>query len=120
MTEYYEYEEAKLLAMIKSGAIFIYPTDTVYGIGCNAENENSVSRIKLIKAREKEKPLSVIAPSKQWIKENLNTEKIDINKYLPGPYTLVLWKKDKSFLAHVSSSDTLGNAIAITAGAIIV
>ncbi len=108
MTEYYEYEEAKLLAMIKSGAIFIYPTDTVYGIGCNAENESSVSRIKLIKAREKEKPLSIIAPSKQWIKENLITEKIEIDKYLPGSYTLILWKKDKSFLAHVSSSDTLG------------
>ncbi|MEM4259409.1 MAG: L-threonylcarbamoyladenylate synthase [Candidatus Pacearchaeota archaeon] len=106
--EYYEYPEEKLIELIKSGAIFIYPTDTVYGLGCNALNESSVSRIKLIKAREKEKPLSVIAPSKQWIKEHLITEKMDIDKYLPGPYTLVLWKKDKNFLSHVSNSDTLG------------
>jgi L-threonylcarbamoyladenylate synthase len=108
MTDYYEYPEEKLIEWIKAGKIFIYPTDTVYGLGCNAENENSVSRIKLIKAREKEKPLSVIAPSKEWIKANLITDKIDIDKYLPGAYTLILWKKDKNFLSHVSSSETLG------------
>jgi len=104
----YEYEEEKLVEMIKSGKVFIYPTDTIYGLGCNAENESSVSRIKLIKTREKEKPLSIIAPSKQWIKDNLATDKIDIDKYLPGPYTLILWKKDKNFMNHVSTSETLG------------
>jgi tRNA threonylcarbamoyl adenosine modification protein (Sua5/YciO/YrdC/YwlC family) len=107
MADYYEYPEEDLTEMIKSGKVFVYPTDTVYGLGCNALNEESVSRIKLIKAREKEKPLSVIAPSKEWVKENLITDKIDIDKYLPGPYTLVLWKKDKNFLSYVSS-DTLG------------
>ena len=108
MTDYYEYPEEELLEMIKSGKVIIYPTDTVYGLGCNALIQSSVERIKLIKAREKEKPLSVIAPSKEWIRENLITDKIDIDKYLPGPYTLVLWKKDKNFLNYVSSSDTLG------------
>ena len=106
--DYYEYPEKKLVEWIKAGKVFVYPTDTIYGIGCNAENENAVSRIKLIKAREKEKPLSVIAPSKEWAKANLVTESVDLDKYLPGPYTLVLWKKDKNFMKHVSSSDTLG------------
>jgi len=106
--DYYEYPEEELLEMIKSGKVFVYPTDTVYGLGCNAENEESVSRVKMIKAREKEKPLSIIAPSKEWVKEHLITEKINIDKYLPGAYTLVLWKKDKSFLSHVSNSATLG------------
>jgi len=105
--EYYEYPEEELIRLIKEGKVFVYPTDTIYGLGCNAENKESVNSIKLIKARDKEKPLSVIAPSKEWIKENLIIDKIDIDKYLPGPYTLVLWKKDKSFLSHVSS-DTLG------------
>jgi len=106
--EYYEYEEEELIKMIKSGSVFVYPTDTVYGLGCNALNESSVSRIRLIKAREKEKPLSVIAPSMQWIKDNLITDKIPIENYLPGPYTVVLWKKDKSFMNHVSASESLG------------
>lgn len=106
--DYYEYPEEKLIDWIKAGKLFIYPTDTIYGLGCNALNEESVSRIKLIKAREKEKPLSLIAPSKEWINENLTADKIDIDKYLPGQYTLILYKKDKNFLKHVSSSDTLG------------
>jgi L-threonylcarbamoyladenylate synthase len=106
--DYYEYDEEDLLKMIKEGKVFVYPTDTVYGLGCNAENHSSVERIKLIKAREKEKPLSVIAPSKEWIRAHLVTDKIDLDKYLPGPYTLILWKKDKGFLSHASSSETLG------------
>lgn len=106
--DYYEYNEEDLLKMIKSGAVFIYPTDTIYGIGCDATNESSVNRIRLIKAREKEKPLSVIAPSMEWIKENFITDNIPIEKYLPGPYTLVLWKKDKNFMNHVSASESIG------------
>jgi L-threonylcarbamoyladenylate synthase len=106
--DYYEYPEEELIKLIKEGKVFVYPTDTVYGLGCNALNEESVSRIKLIKAREKEKPLSVIAPSKEWIKEHLVTDKIDIDKYLPGPYTLILWKKEKNFMFNVSPTDTLG------------
>lgn len=106
--EYYEYPEEELLEKIKKGDVFIYPTDTVYGLGCNAFNEGSVEKIKKIKEREREKPLSIIAPSKEWIKENLIVENIDLDKYLPGAYTLILFKKDKDFLNHVSNSDTLG------------
>jgi len=53
------------------------------------------------------KPFSVIVPSKNWIKENCIVE-TDINKYLPGPYTLILKKKNKDFLKHVSESETIG------------
>ena len=42
------------------GKIFIYPTDTIYGLGCNATNKKSVNKIKKIKARDQSKPLSVI------------------------------------------------------------
>ncbi len=109
--EYYEYEETKLIELIKSGAVFIYPTDTVYGLGCNAENEQSIEKIKEIKARDANKPMSIIAPSKQWIKDNLITEQKQeesINKYLPGPYTLILRKKNPEFLKSVSPTETLG------------
>lgn len=108
MAEYYEYEENKLIELIKSEAIFIYPTDMIYGLGCNAENKESVDKIKEIKCRDKDKPLSIIAPSKHWIKEKLTADKVDIDKYLPGPYTLILKKKNPDFLNHISKLDTLG------------
>lgn len=91
---------------ILQGKIFIYPTDTVYGIGCDALNKDAVEKIRQIKKRD-QKPFSVIAPSVEWIKENCIVD-YDLKKYLPGAYTLILKKKNKSFLNWVSSAETLG------------
>lgn len=49
-------KESEIIKEIKSNKIFIYPTDTIYGIGCNAENTEAVEKIKKIKQREN-KPL---------------------------------------------------------------
>ncbi|HJO15128.1 MAG TPA: L-threonylcarbamoyladenylate synthase [Candidatus Pacearchaeota archaeon] len=97
----------ELKEKILSGKIFIYPTDTVYGLGCDATNKNSVKKIKEIKFRDKDKPLSIIAPSIKWIKENCIIE-YNIEDYLPGPYTLILKKKNVNFLNWVSETNTLG------------
>lgn len=93
---------------IKNGAIFIYPTDTIYGLGCDATNKESVKLIKDLKYRDKDKPMSVIVPSIEWVKENCEVTDEILEKYLPGPYTLILKKKNPEFLKHVSSTDTLG------------
>ena len=102
-------EFEKLKTEILAGKIFIYPTDTIYGLGCDATNTESVEKIKKLKERDREKPLSIIAPSITWIKKNLIIEEgLDIKKYLPGPYTLLLKKKDINFMNHVSSNTKLG------------
>jgi L-threonylcarbamoyladenylate synthase len=93
---------------IKNGAIFIYPTDTIYGLGCDASNLDSVRLIKKIKYRDKDKPLSIIAPSIEWVKEHCIVEDELLEKYLPGPYTLILKKKNPEFMNEVSSNDSLG------------
>lgn len=100
-------ENIDLIKEIKKGKIFIYPTDTIYGLGCDATNKDSVEKIKKIKKRDKNKPLSIIAPSIDWIKENLIID-VRLNDYLPGPYTIILKKKIKDFLLHVSDTDSLG------------
>lgn len=102
-------KQETILKQIKNGDIFIYPTDTVYGMGCDATNKTAVNKIKKIKSRDKIKPLSVIAPSITWIKQHCITPKnLTLSKYLPGPYTLILKKKREDYLKHVSDIDTLG------------
>jgi len=92
---------------IQKGKLFIYPTDTIYGLGCNAENKESVEKIKQIKQRDKDKPLSIIAPSIEWINQNMIVD-LDLKKYLPGPYTIILKKKNPKFLEWVSNNESFG------------
>ncbi len=93
---------------ILAGKLFIYPTDTIYGLGCDATNLSAVEKIKEIKRCDADKPLSVIAPSLGWITDNFRTTKEDIKKYLPGPYTLLLEKKEPGFLKGISNNERIG------------
>lgn len=105
---YVESHKEEILAAITSGAIFIYPTDTIYGIGCDANNTDAVKKIRELKQRD-ERPLSVMAPSKEWILENCHVSQEDLDKYLPGPYTLFVHRNDPSIIAEVNrNDDTLG------------
>lgn len=91
---------------ILKGDVFIHPTDTVYGIGCNAMDETAVDKVRKIKERFPEKPFSVIAPSIDWIKENCVIDKAgeDWLAKLPGPYTLILELKDAAKIPPVVNS----------------
>ena len=81
---------------ILDGVLFIHPTDTIYGIACDATNEKSVKKVREIK-QQTDRPFSVVAPSKEWINANCSTNSKEqewIDK-LPGPYTLILRLKNK-------------------------
>jgi tRNA threonylcarbamoyl adenosine modification protein (Sua5/YciO/YrdC/YwlC family) len=107
--EEFEREKDIIGNKIKEGAVFIYPTDTIYGIGCSALDDNAVEEIRRIKQRGNN-PFSVIVPSKEWIDENcVVTENArDWIKKLPGPYTLVLKLKTKCVSEKVTNLETLG------------
>lgn len=86
-------EEA--IKVMAHGRVVLYPTDTVYGLGVNIFNKKAVRRIYDIKKRSLMKPLSIIVSSKDAISHvaNLRTrDKIYVDKFLPGPYTLILNK----------------------------
>jgi L-threonylcarbamoyladenylate synthase len=100
-------DKAKIKKAILDGKIFIYPTDTVYGLGCNAFYKDAVQRIRQIKGRDDNKPLSVIAPSLDWIHQNFIFPP-KLEKYLPGSYTLILQKLNPKYLSWVSPKTTLG------------
>ena len=84
----------KNIELIKYGAIFIYPTDTIYGIGCDARNPTAIKKIREIK--QSTQAFSAIIPSKDWIQNNLVCRK-SFDKWfekLPGPYTLIMKIRD--------------------------
>ena len=86
-------EEA--IRVMAHGGVVLYPTDTVYGLGFNIFNRKAVRSIYDIKKRSLMKPLSIIVSSKDAISHvaNLRTrDKIYVDKFLPGPYTLILNK----------------------------
>ena len=90
------------------GSIFIYPTDTIYGIGCDATKTSLVKKIREIKHRD-DKPFSVIAPSINWIEEHCEVNKIakEYLAKLPGPYTFILKLKDQAVSTEVTK-ETIG------------
>ena len=100
----------KAVEIIENGGVVIFPTDTVYGIGCNPYDANAVKKIYEIKSREKIKSLPVLASSIQIVKEisiiDEFTEKI-IKKYWPGPLTLILKLKDKNLKKSLNLEDKI-------------
>ena len=100
-------EKIRYFKLISQGAVFIHPTDTIYGIGCDATNESAVQRIRGVKQRSS-MPFSVIAPSLQWISEHMEPVDKKFLGMLPGPVTLILKKKNPLFLLDCSPTDGLG------------
>lgn len=101
-------ERVEVAKGVREGKIFVYPTDTLYGIGCNAEKTGSIEKIIGAKGRDAGKPLSVIAPSEEWIveKANLTSKQIEfINSLLPGPYTVVMKAKPGLRMPYVVSGE---------------
>ena len=81
----------KILHQLHTGKLFIHPTDTIYGIGCDATNTKAVMAIREVKNRMTQS-FKVIAPSKAWIREHcvVNEEAEEALAMLPGPYWLRL------------------------------
>jgi L-threonylcarbamoyladenylate synthase len=80
---------------IKVGGVVAYPTDTVYGLGCDPFNGKSIQRIKMMKGR-KEKPFPILVSSLDNAGKLVyfnSAAKILIDRFWPGPLTIVLTKK---------------------------
>lgn len=79
--------------ILRSGGVLIYPTDTVYGMGCSAENKNAIERIYLIKHQRQDKPFSFVCSDLKHISEyaHVSNQAFKVMKHLiPGPYTFIL------------------------------
>lgn len=84
----------KTVKLIKKGAIVVFPTDTVYGLGVDAENKEAIERLYGLKNRPLEKPLVLFIAKKEEVSHfaqitSLKVQRL-INEFWPGPLTLIL------------------------------
>ena len=89
---------------ISKGKTFIYPTDTLYGLGCDATNKKAVQKIREIKKRD-QKPFLIMVPNIDWIKNNCKFNHQEQLNKLPGPYSFIV-KLKKEILAE--NTETIG------------
>ncbi|MCG6958522.1 threonylcarbamoyl-AMP synthase [bacterium BMS3Abin03] len=83
----------KAVDILKNGGVIIYPTDTVYGIGCDIFNPEALNRVRTIKNDPDIKLLSFICPSFKEISNyaKMSDQAFRLMKHLlPGPYTFIL------------------------------
>jgi tRNA threonylcarbamoyl adenosine modification protein (Sua5/YciO/YrdC/YwlC family) len=79
--------------VLNDGGLIIYPTDSVYGLGCNLFNKSAVEKIYHCKGNDKRKLLSFICPDLKGITEYAyisNAAYKVMRHLLPGPYTFIL------------------------------
>lgn len=84
---------SQVVDVLKKGGVVCYPTDTMYGIGCDIFNQKAVKRVHQIKNRPKHKPFSFMCSGLKNISEYShvgNTAYRLMRKCMPGPYTFVL------------------------------
>ena len=108
-----DYIELKKVAeIIKNGEVVVFPTETVYGIGANGLNPDSIKKLYEAKKRPLNKPISLLVNSIDMInkvaKDITKLEYTLIKEFFPGPLTIILKKKDIVPNILTSNLDTVG------------
>jgi len=99
--------QQEMLEYLQEGKLFVYPTDTIYGIGCDATNAEAVAKVRAAKSRPNN-PFSVIAPSREWIVQHCEVTDEQLAE-LPGPVTIVAKLRNPQVIAHnVSGNQSIG------------
>src|SRR3990167_6487372 len=87
----------KAVKILKNGGIVIFPTDTVYGIGCCFDDKDAISRLYKIKKSPSSQPFPILVTKLSQVKKlaviNKTGEEL-IKKFWPGALTIVLQSKE--------------------------
>ena len=100
----------KASEIINRGGIAVFPTDTVYGIGCNPYNKEAVKKIYDIKYRDSSKPLPVLVYSKEIAKNIVFFDEVAeklVKKFWPGPLTIILKLIDENLKKSLCLDDRI-------------
>ena len=100
----------KASQIINQGGIAVFPTDTVYGIGCNPYNKDAVRKIYEIKSRDISKPFPVLAYSKEIVERIAVFDELAkkiVEKFWPGSLTVILKLTDESLKRTLNVTDKI-------------
>ncbi len=93
---------------LKKGEIIVFPTETSYGIGCDATNESAVAKIFRIKGRERIKALPVVIASKERVKDYIELSPVVeelIELFWPGPLNIIAPSNPNSPISSLCAQD---------------
>ncbi|XP_063699818.1 threonylcarbamoyl-AMP synthase [Culicoides brevitarsis] len=83
--------------LLLQGEVIALPTDTVYGLACNANNPRAIQKLYEIKGRDENKPVAICVDTISAVKRFGNADHLPdelLHQLLPGPVTLVLFKSE--------------------------
>ena len=95
---------------IKNGGLVVFPTDTVYGLGCDPRNAKAVEAIFQIKKRKRSKQLPLLGYSKEEISKIAIYDEMSsmiADRFWPGQVTLVLKLKDNEIKKAMNQDDKI-------------
>lgn len=103
----YNDDLAACISTLQSGGLILYPTDTVWGIGCDATNEKAVKRIFDLKKRVDTKAMIVLVENENDILNYVQINDLQIVDYIKGIHkpTTVIYQKAKNLAANLLAED---------------
>jgi len=96
---------------LRTGGVIIYPTDTIYGLGCDITNPLAVQRVQQIKGRDTNKPMSFVCADLQDVVRYARVSEYArtlLQRCLPGAYTFVLPATDSAPDILTTGQQTVG------------
>ena len=99
------------LSVLKNGGLILYPTDTVWGIGCDPTNEEAVSKVYKLKNRNESKSMIILVAEEKEILSYTDTHELKIYDYIKGIHkpTTVIYQNAKHLAPNVINADgTIG------------
>lgn len=101
----------RVARIISNGGLVVYPTDTIYGLGCDMMNKKSVERVYEMKGKNRKHPLSFICPDLKRIAQYAVVSNLAyrlMKRLLPGAYTFILPASREVPRLMLSKSATVG------------
>jgi L-threonylcarbamoyladenylate synthase len=108
-------EVAKALKVLREGGIILYPTDTIWGIGCDATNTEAVKKIYRLKQRDEAKSMIILLDTDNKLESyvsDVNPLAYDLIEYAENPLTLVMPGAKNISPALISGDGSIGIRIA--------